>query len=105
MTAAPPAGPSPFARRVLDVVDLIPAGRVLSYGDVAAYLGESSPRAVGAVLFRWGGEVPWHRVVMVTGAPAPQHAAEQLTRLRRDQTPLTPDGRRVDMRRARWDGG
>ncbi len=37
-----PAEPPPlddFASRVLDVVDSIPAGRVMSYGDIAEYLG------------------------------------------------------------------
>ncbi len=28
-----------FASRVLDVVDSIPPGRVMSYGDIAEYLG------------------------------------------------------------------
>src|SRR5665811_495738 len=47
MGKQPPAGPSLYAERVLAVVELIPAGKVLAYGDVAEYLGESSARAVG----------------------------------------------------------
>ncbi|HVA59391.1 MAG TPA: MGMT family protein [Mycobacteriales bacterium] len=93
-----------FACHVLDVVDLIPAGRVMSYRDVADYLGRGSARAVGSVLARNGAEVCWHRVVMADGRPAPHKDAEQLRRLRGDRTPLTGDGRRVDMARARWDG-
>jgi len=44
-----------FASRVLDVVDAIPAGRVMSYGDIAEYLGEGGPRQVGRVMALWGG--------------------------------------------------
>jgi len=95
---------SAYAGRVLAVVEAIPAGRVMSYGDICEYLGESSPRAVGMVLYTHGAEVPWHRVVMASGAPAPQHAAEQLARLRAEAVPLTPSGERVDMSTARWDG-
>ncbi|GAC1330882.1 MAG: hypothetical protein NVSMB13_19040 [Mycobacteriales bacterium] len=95
---------SPYAERVLAVVEAIPAGRVMSYGDVCEYLGESSARAVGMVLYAHGSEVAWHRVVMASGAPAPQHAAEQLARLCAEGVPLTARGNRVDMTAARWDG-
>ena len=96
--------PTAFEERVLAVVALIPRGKVMSYGDVAEYLGEGGARAVGGVMRRHGGEVPWHRVVLSDGRPAPTHddlAAELLVD---DGTPMTPDGRRVDMTRARWDG-
>lgn len=96
--------PGDLAERVLEVVARIPRGRVLSYGDIAEWVGTRSPRQVGQVMFRYGGGVPWHRVVMATGAPAPHKAVEQLGLLRRDGTPLLADGSRVDMRRARWDG-
>ena len=32
-----------FASHVLDVVDSIPPGRVMSYGDIAEYLAEGTP--------------------------------------------------------------
>ena len=46
--------PSKFAEQVLDLVDLIPAGRVLAYGDVARLVGGGGPRQVGAALARFG---------------------------------------------------
>ena len=92
-----------LAEQVLAVVERIPAGRVLSYGDIAEWLGIRSARQVGQVMFRYGGGVPWHRVVMADGRPAPHKTREQLALLRADGTPLVPDGSRVDMRRARWD--
>ena len=95
---------TPFAERVLEVVDRIPPGKVMTYGDIREWLGTRSARAVGAVMARHGGETAWHRVVLATGAPAPGHEVEALRRLRRDKTPLTRSGDRVDLSRARWDG-
>jgi methylated-DNA-protein-cysteine methyltransferase related protein len=94
--------PTPYAARVLDVVDRIPPGKVMSYKDVAEYVGAGSGRTVGAVMSRHGHEVPWHRVVQSTGAPNPASPVEALRRLRADKTPMRGD--KVDMHRARWDG-
>jgi alkylated DNA nucleotide flippase Atl1 len=93
-----------FAAAVLDVVDLIPRGRVMTYGDVAEYLGRGGPRQVGQVMARWGGAVSWWRVLKADGSPPPGHEPAALREYRRERTPLRPDGRRVDLRRARWDG-
>ena len=89
-----------FARRVLDVVDRIPRGKVMAYGDIAACLGVGGPRQVGAVMRGYGHEVPWHRVLKSDGRPAVHKANEQLDLLRADGVPIH-DGR-VDMSRARW---
>lgn len=97
--------PTLFAERVLDLVELIPPGRVMSYGDVAARLGEGGARSVGTALARWGGGVPWWRVLRTDGRPPPHHEAEALRRYAEEGTPLLPDARRVDMARARWHGG
>jgi alkylated DNA nucleotide flippase Atl1 len=93
---------TPYARAVLDVVDRIPRGKVMAYGDIAEYLGVGGPRQVGAVMSTHGHEVAWHRVVRADGRPAVGYEAEALRKLRRDRTPLR--GERVDMARARWDG-
>ena len=95
---------SGYDERVLAVVALIPAGYVMSYGDVAEYLGAGGPRQVGQVMSRSEADVPWWRVIHADGSPPPGKEAECLRRLRSDGTPLRPDGRRVDMGRARWDG-
>jgi len=93
-----------LAAAVLDVVDLIPAGRVMTYGDVAEYLGRGGPRQVGAVMSRWGGAVAWWRVLKADGSPPPGHERAALRHYRAERTPLRPGGSRVDLRRARWDG-
>jgi alkylated DNA nucleotide flippase Atl1 len=65
--------PTGFAERVLDVVERIPPGRVMAYGDIAEYLGEGGPRQVGHVMALWGGGVPWWRVTRADGSLSPSH--------------------------------
>jgi alkylated DNA nucleotide flippase Atl1 len=95
-----------FTSRVLDVVDAIPPGRVMSYGDIAEYLGEGGPRQVGRVMTLCGGGVPWWRVIHADGTPAPGHEHQALVRYREEGTPLRSSRPpvRVDMRLARWSG-
>ena len=87
---------------VLDCVRAIPVGQVMTYGDVAEYVGWRGPRWVGRVLAETGETVPWHRVIKATGHCAEHVRVEQLRRLQAEQVPIH-DGR-VDLRRARWDG-
>jgi alkylated DNA nucleotide flippase Atl1 len=89
-----------FAEEVLDLVDRIPPGKVMSYGAIAEYLGHGGPRQVGAVMSHHGGGVPWHRVVAANGRVVPGHEKEALRRLKAEGTPLR--GERVDMRAAAW---
>jgi alkylated DNA nucleotide flippase Atl1 len=86
------------------LVDEVPRGTAVTYGDVARMLGTRSPRSVGQVLARWGLEVSWWRVVRADGSPPPKHAAKALERLARERVPLLPGGNAVDLRRARWKG-
>ncbi len=94
--------PTPFAEAVLDLVEEIPAGRVMAYGDVAAVLGSGGARAVGTVMARFGSGVPWHRVVRADGSLPAGHEVEALGRHRREGTPLTASGSRIDIAAARW---
>jgi len=100
---------SDFAAKVLDVAEAIPPGRVMSYGDIAEYLGEGGPRQVGRVMALWGGGVAWWRVIHADGSLLDGHERAALTRYREEGTPMRPDAHgapgRVDMRRARWNGG
>jgi alkylated DNA nucleotide flippase Atl1 len=93
---------TPFARAVLDAVDQIPVGKVMAYSDVAEFISAGSGRAVGTVMARYGGEVPWHRVVRSDGSCAPGVRDRQVALLRAEGVPM--DGTRVDMARARWTG-
>jgi alkylated DNA nucleotide flippase Atl1 len=95
---------TPTVEAVLAMVERIPPGRVASYGDIAELVGIRSARMVGQVMFRYGAEVPWHRVVMASGAPAPHKAAYQLDLLVDEGVVLAAGGSRVDMARSRWTG-
>ncbi|MBO0872838.1 MAG: MGMT family protein [Pseudonocardia sp.] len=70
------------AERVRDVIESIPVGSVLSYGEVAARAGVPSARQVGRLLSEDGQDLPWHRVLRADGSCAPHLAEEQLARLR-----------------------
>jgi alkylated DNA nucleotide flippase Atl1 len=101
-----------YAERVLDVADRIPPGRVLTYGDVAEWLEEGGPRQVGRVMALYGAAVPWWRVVRADGVLLPGSELGAMEHYRAEGTPLREAGRaaeghvpRIDMRRARWDGG
>lgn len=92
-----------FAREVEAVVNAIPVGRVLTYGDVAALAGlPSHARQVGKILgcFGFESEVPCHRVVNFEGRLAP-HWPEQIDLLKAEGVTFTRSGF-VDMKRHRW---
>jgi alkylated DNA nucleotide flippase Atl1 len=96
-----------FAEAVLGIVDQIPAGMVLAYGDIAELLGKGGPRQVGLVMSRYGSSVTWWRVTRVTGDVAPFLQDEARAHWRAEGTAMVGSplaGQRVDMTRARWDG-
>jgi alkylated DNA nucleotide flippase Atl1 len=96
-----------FAEAVLDIVDQIPAGKVLAYSDVAELLGRGGPRQVGSVMSRYGSSVAWWRVIRASGEAPEALQDEALAQWRSEGTALVKGllaGRRVDMTRARWDG-
>lgn len=99
--------PSEFADDVLDVVERVPPGHVVTYGDVAEMLGRGGARGVGTVLARYGSGVPWWRVVRAGGGFPQGLEDEALAHYREEGTPLRGgpvDGRRVDLAAARWAG-
>ncbi|RZU51878.1 O(6)-alkylguanine repair protein YbaZ [Krasilnikovia cinnamomea] len=99
-----PVTPQEYVEEVLALVERIPEGRVMSYGAVADALaersGRNSARQVGSIMARYGGAVPWHRVVTGGGRLPPGHEQEARQLLLADGVPLR--GERVDMARAAW---
>jgi alkylated DNA nucleotide flippase Atl1 len=97
---------STFVDDVLDIVDSIPPGQVLSYGDVAALLGTRAARAVGGVMRRYGHAHPWWRVVRSGGLPPVGHEARARQHYEAEGTPLRAISREpgyaVDYAVARW---
>ena len=53
-----------FKNRVYDLVAQIPTGRLMTYGDIAAYCGQAhASRIVGGLAHFGPTDLPWHRVV------------------------------------------
>jgi alkylated DNA nucleotide flippase Atl1 len=98
--------PGEFTDRVLELVEAIPPGRVMTYGDVAWTFGRPGARAVGMVMRYHGSSVPWWRVLRAGGHPPAGHEAAAREHYEAEGTPLvpadTPAGYRVDLARAAW---
>jgi methylated-DNA-protein-cysteine methyltransferase related protein len=92
----------PLPERVLACVELIPAGRVMSYKDVAEFVGVAGARHVGRVLAHDGGAVAWHRVLRSSGRCVEHLQDTQLELLAAEGVPIRNG--KVDMVAARWDG-
>ncbi|WOH17409.1 MGMT family protein [Paenarthrobacter sp. GOM3] len=101
-----------YVTAVLAVVDLVPSGSAVSYGDVAELLGAGGPRQVGSVMSHYGSPVAWWRVLRASGEAPAGHEADALRHYLAESTPLhgayqafmlTGEGRwRVDLAAARW---
>ena len=92
-----------FVSRTLAVVEAIPPGYVMTYGDVAATIGSRAARAVGQVMARYGSDVAWWRVVRSGGHPPIDHEDRARIHYEVESTPLKwmPDGSyRVNLRLA-----
>ena len=90
-----------YVEAVLSLVEQVPAGRVTTYGALAAAVGTGGPRQVGKVMSTYGGPVPWWRVVHADGTPASCHDGEALEHHRAEGTPVRLSGR-IDMGQAMW---
>src|ERR671920_759668 len=66
---APDVNSRGYRERVFEIVRRIPAGRVMTYGQLAEILGEGyTPRTVGFVMHSADDSVPWQRVINSQGA-------------------------------------
>ena len=78
--------------RVLRAVELVPAGRVVSYGDLAALVG-TGPRQVGSVMRHYGSNVAWWRVTNAAGEHVPHLREAAFARWADEGILLTHGGR------------
>jgi methylated-DNA-protein-cysteine methyltransferase related protein len=101
----------PFYRLVYRLVRRVPRGKVVTYGQVAAILGQ--PRGARAVGMALGALrppllllVPWQRVINAAGRCSHRDgpsAATQRDLLEREGVRFDRSGK-VDLRRTRWKG-
>lgn len=91
-----------FTDRVLDLVERIPPGQVLSYGAIAEILQDGGPRQVGRVMALEGAVVPWWRVVRANGSLPASHGIDAQAHYRDERTPMRANGSAIDIKRALW---
>lgn len=99
-----------FFQRVYDVVREVPVGRVVTYGQVAALVGEPrKARFVGFAMHAspgMSGGVPCHRVVFKDGSLAPGFAfggPDEQRRLLEAEGVTFLDDSHVDMGACQWE--
>lgn len=64
--------------RIYNIVRRIPAGRVASYGQIAAFIHHCSPLMVGFAMAAvpFDSDVPWHRVINSKGKISPRSGGD-----------------------------
>ena len=93
---------------VYEIVRLIPPGRVMNYGQIAALCSRPlTPRAVGWAMHDCPPDVPWHRVVNAAGgcstdAATGSEPGRQRARLEAEGVEFSAGGK-LDMDRFRFE--
>jgi methylated-DNA-protein-cysteine methyltransferase-like protein len=96
-----------YRERVYQIVERIPAGRVMTYGQIAEILGEGyTPRTVGFVMHAADEErTPWQRVINSQGACSTARVVlppdKQQRMLEAEGVVFDARGR-CDLKRYRW---
>jgi methylated-DNA-protein-cysteine methyltransferase related protein len=82
-----------FTDAVIAVIESIPAGEVMTYGEVAVEAGfPGAARAVGTLLAHSDNSLPWWRVVASNGRLVPGHEVEHTRRLAAEGVGFRPNG-------------
>lgn len=84
--------------RVRDIAVMIPAGDVMTYGQIAQATG-LNPRRVGRVVCRISDDIPWWRIIRADGTPPACHGGRATDILHREHVPFA--GTKVDRRALR----
>ena len=90
---------NPFYEQVYSIVERVPYGKVMSYGQIARILGRPrSAREVGRAMRFCPDHLPWQRIVMADGSIAGgMHSDVRKAILESEGVIFLPDGR-VDMK-------
>ena len=96
----------PFFKRVYQMVERVPSGRVATYGQIAWLVGKpQGARTVGWALraLQPGSGVPWHRVVNAQGGISIA-AREHQRALLEAEGVLFDERGRIDLDEFGWEG-
>ena len=92
--------------RVEALVADIPPGRVMSYGEIAAWCGyPGAARRVGAIARQGTGDLPWQRVVRSGGYLADMGDSTWQSDALAAEGVTVRDGRVIEYERVRWAPG
>ena len=93
-----------FNEQVYDIVAKIPAGRVVTFGQIARMIGR--PRMARFVGFASNNKnswhLPWHRVVFKDGRLIPGYEEQQYRDLKSEGVAFNRD-KTVNMEKSQWD--
>jgi len=94
---------STFSEQVYSIVEQIPCGKVVSYGQIAKILNRPrAAREVGWAMRHCPEGLPWQRVVMADGSiTGGEYADLRKSILQSENVEFLPDGR-VNMELCRW---
>lgn len=98
---------TPFTQEVINIIQQIPQGKVMTYGQIAKEAGNPrAARQVVRVLHSMSRKhnLPWHRVINAKGQLAiPNEEAnwEQRTRLEAEEIQVSSSGR-VNLKEYQW---
>ena len=97
---------NPLYEQIYNLVERVPKGKVVSYGQIARMLGRPrAAREVGRAMHCCPEHLPWQRVVMGDGSIAGgMDANVRKAILEAEEVEFLPDGR-VDMKQFQWLGG
>lgn len=99
----------PIYQRICLMVQQIPAGKVATYGQIAALVGGCTARMVGYAMAALDGSTatPWQRVINAQGKVSPRadsgSTAAQYALLREEGVQIDANGR-INLRTYRWRG-
>ncbi|MCP3774903.1 MGMT family protein [Paenibacillus sp. MZ04-78.2] len=98
---------SPFTQRVLEIIQEIPEGQVMTYGQIAGLAGSPrGARQVVRILHSSSGKygLPWHRVVNARGEIAIRQEESRMLQMLylRDEGVEVADNGQLDLDRWRF---
>lgn len=93
-----------FKRQVLEIIRLIPRGRVTSYGAIAKAMGyPNHARQVGNALSSYDKTLPAHRVLNASGRISLPSCVERFTEKLESEGVKMKNGRVENFREVFWD--
>jgi len=115
MTYSNPPDPKAYNAQVYEIVRQIPAGRVMTYGQIAAMIlppagvdpatyQRLSPRWVGTAMAQCQDDVPWQRVINSQGkvSPRPGYGPMVQRKLLEQEGVVFDEKERVDLKKYGW---